>query len=103
MACSPENHEVTVVEYDDLLTKKALEENDNFEDFLTSKDHPTKIAYTIIVNNACKNLKENEIVQLGAVRHCDRPDTESEPATLILIPDGKKKAMSKLSGMLGHK
>ena len=43
MAVCPENHEVTVVEYDDLLTKKTLEENDNFEDFLTSKDHPTKI------------------------------------------------------------
>ena len=42
-AASPANHEVTVVEYDDLLTKKTLEENDNFEDFLTSKDHPTKI------------------------------------------------------------
>ena len=96
---------MTVVEYDDLLTKKSLEENDNFEDFLTSKDHPTKIAYTVIVNNACKNLKENEIVQLerrGFYR-CDRPDTETEPAVLILIPDGKKRAMSKLSGVLSHK
>ena len=43
VAVSPANHEVTVVEYDDLLTKKTLEENDNFEDFLTSKDHPTQI------------------------------------------------------------
>ena len=43
MAVCPENHEVTVVEYDDLLTKKTLEETDNFEDFLTSKDHPTKM------------------------------------------------------------
>lgn len=43
VAVCPENHEVTVVEYDDLLTKKTLEETDNFEDFLTSKDHPTKM------------------------------------------------------------
>lgn len=43
MAVCPENHEVTVIEYDDLLTKKTLEETDNFEDFLTSKDHPTKM------------------------------------------------------------
>ena len=34
---------MTVAEYDDLLTKKTLDENDNFEDFLTSKDHPTKM------------------------------------------------------------
>ena len=43
VAVSEKNHEVTVVEYDDLLTKKTLEETDNFEDFLTSKDHPTKM------------------------------------------------------------
>lgn len=43
VAASAENHEVTVVEYDDLLSKKTLEENDNFEDFLTSNDHPTKM------------------------------------------------------------
>lgn len=40
---SDKNHEVTVAEYDDLLTKKTLDETDNFEDFLTSRDHPTKM------------------------------------------------------------
>ena len=43
VAVSEKNHEVTVVEYDDLLTKKTLEETDHFEDFLTSKDQPTKM------------------------------------------------------------
>lgn len=47
VAVTPENHRVTVAEYDDLLTKKTLDENDNFEDFLTSKDHPTKMEVCI--------------------------------------------------------
>ena len=33
---------VKLIEYDYLLTKKMLDENDDFLDYLTSKDHPTK-------------------------------------------------------------
>ncbi|KAK8805732.1 hypothetical protein WA158_002388 [Blastocystis sp. Blastoise] len=97
--------DVKLIEYDYLLTKKTLEEDDDFLDFLTSNDHPTKVVTEALVNAAMKGIKVNDVIQLerrGFYR-CDKEATETSPAELILIPDGKQKAMSKLSSALGHK
>ena len=61
VAVSDKNHEVTVVEYDDLLTKKTLDENDNFEDFLTSKLHPTKMEVHSFILSFTQSLFENSL------------------------------------------
>ena len=54
---------------------------------------------------ALRNLKKGEVIQLErrGFYICDRPYlSEDKPAVLFMIPDGRVKAMSTLSGKLKH-
>lgn len=105
VADSKQSKTITIVECDHMLNKKTIDEEDNFEDFLTSRDHPTKVAYEVSVCNACDGLKVDDIIQLerrGFYR-CDRAAEAGENAIVILVPDGKIRSMSKVTGVLEHK
>lgn len=51
--------EVTLVEYDHLITKKKLEENDSVKD-LVNRD--SKIQYTAIAEGSLRNIHKGEII-----------------------------------------
>jgi glutamyl-tRNA synthetase len=98
-----ENITVSLMEFDNLIVKEKLEENENFRDFI----NPHTMATTEVVGDAClKTLKEHEIIQLerrGFYR-VDRPYwNDRKGLILFMIPDGKAKAMSGLTGKLAHR
>lgn len=102
MAETGSNPVVTLTEFDHLVTKDKLEEDDNFADYV----NPVTIATTRVIGDAgLKTLQQDEIIQLerrGYYR-VDRPYLGGDkPLVLYMIPDGKSKAMSGLSGKLAH-
>lgn len=98
-----ENIPVVVFEFDNLILKEKLEEDDNFKDFV----NPNTCAETDIIGDAgLKTLQHNDIIQLerrGYFR-VDRPYiSHDKPLILFTVPDGKMKAMSGLTGKLAHR
>ena len=102
LASVPSNTKVILTEFDHLVTKEKLEEDDKFEDFV----NPITMATTEVLGDAgLKTLQEHEVIQLerrGYYR-VDRPYVgPDKPLILYMIPDGKTKAMSGQSGKLAH-
>lgn len=80
---------VKMVDFDYLITKDKLEEEDNYEDFLTEK---TEFVTEGMADCNVAKLKEDTIMQFdrkGFFR-IDRPFKGGEPAVLFKIPIGKK-------------
>lgn len=103
LAAVPTNTKVLLYEFDNLVSKEKLEEDDNFEDYI----NPDTMATTEVVGDAAlKSLQENDVIQLerrGYYR-VDRPYiNEGKPLVLYTIPDGKAKAMSGQTGKLAHR
>lgn len=103
MAKTKENISVKLTEFDNLIVKEKLDEGDNFQDFI----NPNTIASSMVIGDpGLKNLQKNEIIQLerrGYYR-VDKPYmSEEKGISLFMIPDGKAKAMSGLSGKLAHR
>mmetsp|Transcript_32228 Transcript_32228/g.56094 ORF Transcript_32228/g.56094 Transcript_32228/m.56094 type:complete len:897 (+) Transcript_32228:64-2754(+) len=103
LADVPENIPVILTEFDNLLSKEKLEEDDKFEDFINPD---TQAESEVIGDVGLKTLKEHDIIQLerrGFYR-VDRPYVnEGKKLMLFMIPDGKKKAMSGLVGKIAHR
>ena len=92
-----------LTEFDNLISKDKLEEDDKFEDFI----NPNTMASTQAVGDAgLKSLAINDICQLerrGFYR-VDRPYIgPDKPLSLFMVPDGKTKAMSGVTGKLAHR
>ena len=98
-----DNTPVTLMEFDNLISKDKIEEDENFEDFI----NPNTLAATDAIGDAgLKTLAENDVIQLerrGFFR-VDRPFiSKDKPLILFMIPDGKSKAMSGQTGKLAHR
>lgn len=94
----------TLVEFDHLISKAKILDDEDFRDFLT----PVTRAETMAHGDACiRNVKKGDVIQFerkGFFR-CDVAygNSSDQPAVFFLIPDGKVKAMSTLSSALGHR
>ena len=80
-------------DYDFLITKKKLEENDTFENCLTPV---TEFITEGRGDENLKNVKKGDIIQIERKGYfiCDRPFSTDAPMKLILIPDGKGKSIA---------
>jgi len=103
MAQVPEQLSATLFEFDNLISKEKLEEDDDFKDFI----NPNTLASSEAIGDfGLKNLQKNEIIQLerrGYYR-VDQPYISKDKGLILfMIPDGKAKAMSGLTGKLAHR
>jgi len=103
LAKVPNTTPTVLTEFDNLISKEKLEEDDKFEDFI----NPNTLAITRAVGDAgLKSLVKDDVIQLerrGYYR-VDRPFISNEkPLVLYMVPDGKSKAMSGLAGKLAHR
>jgi len=94
---------VTLTEFDNLIEKEKLDDGDDFKNFINPN---TMAQSTVIGDMGLKGLQKDEIIQLerrGFYR-VDQPYiNEKRGLVLYMIPDGKAKAMSGLSGKLAHR
>ena len=103
LADASDNTACVLTEFDNLVTKDKLDEEDDFEDFI----NPNTLAATDALGDAgLKTLQEHDVIQLerrGFYR-VDRPYISKEkPLILFMVPDGKEKSMSGMSGKLAHR
>ncbi|KAI9839044.1 MAG: hypothetical protein M1837_002262 [Sclerophora amabilis] len=85
----PEPVPVRLVDFDFLITKDKLEENDNLRDFLTPC---TELSEAAMADPDVAQLRKDDIIQFqrkGWYR-VDRTSENHEPVTLFRIPSGKK-------------
>ncbi|ABN66938.1 glutamine-tRNA ligase [Scheffersomyces stipitis CBS 6054] len=88
LANTSDKVDVDLVDFDHLITKDKLEEEDNFEDFLTPE---TEFHTKAFADLNIRKLKTGDIIQFerkGYYR-VDQPYKEGKPAVLFTIPDGK--------------
>lgn len=84
---------VTLVEFDHLITKEKIEENDNIEDLVNPN---SKIETTLLVEPAFALLQATECGQFErrGYFYVDKVAAEGKPAVVHYIPDGSTKTMS---------
>lgn len=83
-----------LLDYDYLITKKKLEEDDTFENCVNKA---TEFKVEAIGDSNLRSIKKGEIIQLERKGFyiCDKEYSASSPAVhLILIPDGKAESVA---------
>ncbi|KAJ3258761.1 hypothetical protein HK103_003355 [Boothiomyces macroporosus] len=78
----------TLLDYDYLITKKKLEEDDDVKDFLTPQ---TEFRTEALGDSNLRLLKKGDIIQLERKGYyiCDKEYTANDSVHLISIPDGR--------------
>lgn len=91
-----------VIEFDHLISKKKMEENDKIED-LENKN--SKAVYHLVGEGCMRNLQKGTIIQLErrGFFYIDEVNFGEKELTLHFIPDGKTKSMSKVNTKLDAK
>ena len=95
--------EVTLTEFDHLITKKKIEENDDVKQLV---NHNSKIEYTAIAEGSLRSIQRGTSIQLERRGYffIDQAATIGDKKIkLNFIPDGKSKSMSVISHKLDAK
>eukprot|EP00898_Chlorokybus_atmophyticus_P001795 jgi/Chlat1/2616/Chrsp178S02500 len=93
LADTPELLPLSLVEFDNLISRPKLEEGDKFEDFVKEK---TRWEVSAIGDSNMRNLQKGEIIQLERKGYfiVDVPHVRAgKPVVLLSIPDGRQKAI----------
>jgi glutamyl-tRNA synthetase len=94
--------EMDLMEYDHLITKKKIEENDKIPDIT---NHNSKLKTVAWGEGSMRNLKVGQFIQIErrGFFYVDKIACGSQRLTLNFVPDGKSKAMSTISHKLDAK
>lgn len=90
---------VTIVEFDVLITKAKVDENDDFDALVNHHSRFETKAYGSI---DVRNLRTDTIIQFER-RGYFRVDAQADSTILFLIPDGRTKSMSTVGGKVDPK
>lgn len=91
------NFEVTLVEYDHLITKKKVDEDEKVQDIVNTN---SRIAYQAIAEGNMKGLKVGDIIQLERRGYFFVDIVDGSNMVLNFIPDGRATNMSKIESKL---
>lgn len=102
VAKSPHALTVSMHEFDHLITKEKVEENDNIEDLVNRNSHAVQ---DMIMEPAMRSVAKDAYIQImrRGFFKVDQPVKPNAQMDIFMIPDGKKKAMSTLSSALHHR
>ena len=94
--------DVKIIEFDHLITKKKVEENEEIKDLVNPN---SKVVYYLIGEGCMRNLQKGSIIQLERRGYffVDEIGFGEKELTLNFIPDGKTKNMSKVGTKLDVK
>ena len=94
--------DVKIIEFDHLITKKKVEENEEIKDLVNPN---SKVVYYLIGEGCMRNLQKGSIIQLERRGYffVDEIAFGEKELTLNFIPDGKTKNMSKVGTKLDVK
>jgi hypothetical protein len=95
--------EITLTEFDHLISKKKVEENDDVKQLV---NHNSKIEYTAIAEGAIRTIQRGVSLQLerrGYFFVDQAASLADRSIKLNFIPDGKSKNMSAISHKLDAK
>ena len=87
---------VKIVEFDHLITEPKIEEDTKVEDIV---NHNSKVEYTAIAEGCLRTLQKGDIFQFErrGFYFVDQVELFGKPMIVHFVPDGKQKAMSKVS------
>jgi glutamyl-tRNA synthetase len=89
LAAVPDNIECTLVEFDHLISKAKLDDDDNFQDFVNPV---TRTESTAVCDACLRNVAQGTVIQLerkGFFRVDSAYGGVGKPPVLFAIPDGK--------------
>lgn len=95
--------EITLIEYDHLITKRKVEENDDVKQLVNTQ---SRIEYTAIAEGSLRTIQRGASIQLErrGYFYVDQANLgDSKPLRLNFIPDGKTKSMSVITHKLDQK